>query len=79
MNIEDLYRIYCNHPQIQTDSRKLASGDLFFALRGPNFNGNQFALQALEMGAAYVIVDEQILSADKTFLVRILPLRPSRI
>ena len=68
MNIEDLYRIYCNHPQIQTDSRKLASGDLFFALRGPNFNGNQFALQALEMGAAYVIVDEQILSADNRII-----------
>ena len=68
MNIEELYSIYCNHPQIQTDSRKLASGDLFFALRGPNFNGNQFALQALEMGAAYVIVDEHIPSADNRII-----------
>ena len=68
MNIADLYTIYCNHPQIQTDSRKLASGDLFFALRGPNFNGNQFALQALEMGAAYVIVDEHIPSADNRII-----------
>jgi UDP-N-acetylmuramoyl-tripeptide--D-alanyl-D-alanine ligase len=68
MNIADLYTIYCNHPQIQTDSRKLASGDLFFALRGPNFNGNQFAIQALEMGAAYVIVDEHIPSADNRII-----------
>ncbi|NDA63656.1 MAG: hypothetical protein EBX50_16735 [Chitinophagia bacterium] len=68
MNIEELYSIYCNHPQIQTDSRKLASGDLFFALRGPNFNGNQFAIQALEMGAAYVIVDEHIPSADNRII-----------
>ena len=70
MNIEDLYTIYCNHPQIQTDSRKLASGDLFFALRGPNFNGNQFALQALEMGAAYAIVDEFI-AADNNRIIRV--------
>ena len=70
MNIEDLYTIFCNHPQIQTDSRKLASGDLFFALRGPNFNGNQFALQALEMGAAYAIVDEFI-DADNNRIIRV--------
>jgi UDP-N-acetylmuramoyl-tripeptide--D-alanyl-D-alanine ligase len=70
MNIEDLYTIYCNHPQIQTDSRKLASGDLFFALRGPNFNGNEFALQALEMGAAYAIVDEYI-AADNNRIIRV--------
>ena len=70
MNIEELYSIYCNHPQIQTDSRKLSSGDLFFALRGPNFNGNQFALQALEMGAAYAIVDENI-AADNHRIIRV--------
>ena len=70
MNIEDRYTIFCNHPQIQTDSRKLASGDLFFALRGPNFNGNQFALQALEMGAAYAIVDEFI-AADNNRIIRV--------
>ena len=70
MNIEDLYTIFCNHPQIQTDSRKLTSGDLFFALRGPNFNGNEFALQALEMGAAYAIVDEYI-AADNNRIIRV--------
>jgi UDP-N-acetylmuramoyl-tripeptide--D-alanyl-D-alanine ligase len=70
MNIADLYTIYCNHPQIQTDSRKLASGDLFFALRGPNFNGNRFALQALEMGAAFAIVDENI-AADNHRIIRV--------
>jgi UDP-N-acetylmuramoyl-tripeptide--D-alanyl-D-alanine ligase len=70
MNIADLYTLYCNHPQIQTDSRKLASGDLFFALRGPNFNGNLFALQALEMGAAFAIVDENI-AADNHRIIRV--------
>ncbi len=58
MSIPELYNIYKSHPQIQTDTRKINTGDLFFALKGPNFNGNQFAKQALEKGAAYAIVDE---------------------
>jgi UDP-N-acetylmuramoyl-tripeptide--D-alanyl-D-alanine ligase len=60
MQIPELYKIYLTHPSIQTDTRKLKKGDLFFALKGPNFNGNLFALQALEQGAAYAIVDEII-------------------
>jgi UDP-N-acetylmuramoyl-tripeptide--D-alanyl-D-alanine ligase len=70
MHIEELYTLYSKHPHIQTDSRKLQSGDLFFALRGPNFNGNTFALQALEMGAAYAIVDEHIPTTD-TRIIRV--------
>ncbi len=58
MRIEELYQLYLAHPVVQTDTRKLKEGDLFFALKGNNFNGNRFALQALEMGAAYAIVDE---------------------
>ena len=57
-SIEDIYEIYTRHPVIQTDTRKLKPGDLYFALKGPNFNGNAFAFQALEKGAAYAIVDE---------------------
>ena len=58
MTIENLYQIYLRHPSIQTDTRQLQKGDLFFALKGPTFNGNQFAAKALETGAAYAIVDE---------------------
>ena len=58
MTIPELYRLYQQYPSIQTDTRKLKKGDLFFALKGPNFNGNEFALKALEAGAAYTIVDE---------------------
>ena len=56
----DLYEIYKSYPQVQTDTRQLKKGDLYFALKGPNFNGNEFALQALEQGAAYAIVDEPV-------------------
>jgi UDP-N-acetylmuramoyl-tripeptide--D-alanyl-D-alanine ligase len=59
MEIKDLYAVYLQHPSIQTDTRKLQKGDLFFALKGPNFNGNQFAKKALEAGASYVVADEK--------------------
>lgn len=58
MTIAQLYEIYLRHPSVQTDTRLLKKGDLFFALKGPNFNGNEFAARALGLGAAYAIVDE---------------------
>ncbi len=68
MHITELYQRYLAHPHIQTDTRKLASGDLFFALKGPNFNGNQFVQQALAAGAAYAIVDEETGIDDKRII-----------
>lgn len=56
--LEKLYEIYLQHPAVKTDTRKLTAGDIFFALRGPSFNGNEFARQALDTGASYVVVDE---------------------
>lgn len=59
MNINELYKLYQENPSVQTDTRKLKAGDIFFALKGPNFNGNEFAQKALDAGAAYVVVDEE--------------------
>ena len=59
-SIDRLYQIYSDHPNICTDTRKVKEGDIFFALKGDNFNGNGFATQALDNGAAYAIVDEEI-------------------
>lgn len=58
MNIESIYKKYLENPTIETDSRKAGKGSIFFALKGDKFNGNQFAKQALDSGAAYCIVDE---------------------
>jgi UDP-N-acetylmuramoyl-tripeptide--D-alanyl-D-alanine ligase len=58
-SIEKLYSLFLQHPVICTDTRKLSPGCLFFALKGENFNGNKFALQAIQSGAAYAIVDEE--------------------
>jgi UDP-N-acetylmuramoyl-tripeptide--D-alanyl-D-alanine ligase len=59
MNITVLYKIYLQFPSVQTDTRKLKAGDIYFALKGENFNGNKFALQAIEKGAAYAVIDEK--------------------
>jgi UDP-N-acetylmuramoyl-tripeptide--D-alanyl-D-alanine ligase len=70
MNIEDLYKVYLQYPSVQTDTRKLKKGDLFFALRGANFNGNEFAAKALEEGAAFAVIDdEQFSIPGKTIIV----------
>lgn len=70
LDIKDLYSIYLQHSNVQTDTRKLTPGCLFFALKGPNFNANTFAIQALEQGASYAIVDEEEYAVnDKCILV----------
>ena len=58
MNIEALYQVYQQFPSVQTDTRLLKENDLFFALKGPNFNANQFAQKAVDAGAARVVIDE---------------------
>lgn len=58
MTIEEIYQLFLSNPLICTDTRKLLPNSLFFALKGGNFNGNLFADQALESGAAFAIVDE---------------------
>jgi len=68
VTIEALYQIFLHHPTVQTDTRKLKQGDLFFALKGPTFNGNTFAVKALEAGAGYAIVDEDTDSTDERII-----------
>jgi UDP-N-acetylmuramoyl-tripeptide--D-alanyl-D-alanine ligase len=59
MKITTLYKLYTQHLLVDTDSRKIRKHTLFFALKGDNFNGNQFAEKALALGASYAIVDEE--------------------
>jgi UDP-N-acetylmuramoyl-tripeptide--D-alanyl-D-alanine ligase len=58
MTIPQLYDIYLQYPSVQTDTRNIKNGDIFFALKGPNFNGNSFAAKALELGAQFAIIDD---------------------
>ncbi len=58
MIISELYCLFKKYPTISTDTRDIKENSIFFALKGTNFNGNEFASQALEKGAKYAIVDE---------------------
>lgn len=58
MNIAILYQLFLKSTGVSTDTRKIDPGNIFFALKGPNFNANEFASKALEMGASAVVVDE---------------------
>ena len=69
MDIKELYKLYQQHPCITTDSRNCPEGSIFLALKGASFNGNQFALQALQQGCAYAIVDEKEYQTDERILL----------
>ena len=56
--ISELYDLYTAHPAVTTDSRHIPEGAIFFALRGPSFDGNAFAAEALRKGAALAVVDD---------------------
>jgi UDP-N-acetylmuramoyl-tripeptide--D-alanyl-D-alanine ligase len=58
MKLEDLYILYSKQTLVDTDTRNIREGSLFFALKGENFNGNMFAEEALNKGAKYAIIDE---------------------
>ncbi|MBP9083154.1 MAG: UDP-N-acetylmuramoyl-tripeptide--D-alanyl-D-alanine ligase, partial [Bacteroidia bacterium] len=69
--IQQLYTLFINGAAICTDTRTISPGSIFFALKGENFNGNQYASQALKAGAAAVVIDEYVDTPDdgSTFLV----------
>ncbi len=69
-SVEEIYTLFSEKRKVITDSRLASQGGLFFALKGDNFNGNKFALSAIEAGADYAIVDDPDLSEyDKVILV----------
>lgn len=68
MSIEELYKLYLAHPVITTDTRDCPQGSIFFALRGEKFDGNRFALQALEAGCAYAVVDDPAVTGDERLI-----------
>ena len=68
MDINQLYEIYLKNPNVCTDTRKISDNCLFFALKGDRFNGNEYALKALELGASFAIVDERTLITDSRLI-----------
>ena len=64
MNTQELYQLYLQYPCVTTDTRKPVRDSIFFALRGENYDGNKFAAEAIDKGAAYVVVDDQTITGD---------------
>ena len=69
MEIRELYKLYQQHPCITTDSRDCPEGSIFLALKGESFDGNKFALSALEKGCSFAIIDEPEYAKDERFIV----------
>ena len=69
MKIEKLHGLFLKFNGVSTDTRSVPNGALFFALKGENFNGNDFAKKALDSGASYCIIDEQQSQSNERFIL----------
>lgn len=69
MNVAQIHQHFLISSGACIDTRNLKEGCIFFALSGPNFNGNMFAREALEKGAKLAVVDEEIYATDRNFVV----------
>lgn len=71
MSTEELYKLFKQYPEVTTDSRTCPEGCMFFALKGENFDGNLYAMQAIEKGCAIAVVDRAdiIPEGDKRFVL----------
>ncbi len=69
MEIKELHQLFLNSTGISTDTRKIEKNQLFFCLKGENFNGNLYAEEALKKGAKYVVADEKHFDHQNIILV----------
>jgi UDP-N-acetylmuramoyl-tripeptide--D-alanyl-D-alanine ligase len=69
ISLIELYQKYKECSGVSTDTRKIPSGAMFFALKGPNFDANSFAMQAIAKGAKYAIVDDKNLDINENLLL----------
>ena len=69
MEIGSIHKIFLKSNGVSTDSRKVKKNDIYFSLKGPNFNGNEFAKSAIEKGACYAIVDQKEYVIDKSYIL----------
>ena len=69
MEIKDIYNLYIQSYKVTTDTRADLNHSVFFALKGENFNGNKYAVEALEKGANFAIIDEEEYQKDKRIIL----------
>jgi len=69
MGIEELYNLYKKSYKVVKDTREDVTNSIYFSLKGESFNGNQYALQALENGANYAVIDQKSYQTDKRMIL----------
>ncbi|MDP5044884.1 MAG: Mur ligase family protein, partial [Leeuwenhoekiella sp.] len=69
MEINDIHSLFLESKGVTTDTRKIKRDTIFFALKGDNFNGNTYAVEALEHGASYAIIDDKDFASDDSRII----------
>jgi UDP-N-acetylmuramoyl-tripeptide--D-alanyl-D-alanine ligase len=69
LDIQELHSLYLSSSGVSIDTRKINNNEIFFAIKGVNFNGNDYALEAIKKGAKFSIVDDpKLKDANKQFI-----------
>jgi UDP-N-acetylmuramoyl-tripeptide--D-alanyl-D-alanine ligase len=68
MTTEEIHQLFLKSSGVSTDTRKIKSNSIFFALKGEKFNANEFAAEALEKGASFAIIDEDLPKHNERFI-----------
>ena len=69
MELNQIHKLFLACSAVSTDTRNISQNAFFFALKGPNFNANAFAVQALESGARYAVIDEVVQPMSDSFIL----------
>ena len=69
MELNQIHKLFLACSAVSTDTRNISQNAFFFALKGPNFNANAFAVQALESGASYAVIDEVVQPMSDSFIL----------
>ena len=69
MKISELHKKFLKFPKVTTDSRNVFKNSLFFALKGENFNGNEYATDAIKKGCKYAIIDEEKYNLNENYIL----------
>tara|TARA_Y100000813_G_scaffold16783_2_gene11342 strand:+ start:3313 stop:4563 length:1251 start_codon:yes stop_codon:yes gene_type:complete len=69
MSVKELHKLFLKSSGVITDSRQIKLNSIFFALKGDNFDGNEYAKSAIEKGASFAVIDNQTYCLNKKYIV----------
>ena len=69
MELNQIHKLFLSCSAVSTDTRNISQNAFFFALKGPSFNANAFAAQAVESGARYAVIDEVVQPMSDSFIL----------